>query len=107
LSSKGSKFLGLFIESDSFGQKNVVLFRTWIFICDMDTVPLDKQEKETLLQWLRGHVVRNAQGNPINHRIWFKNIFNPFLRSMGWVIITKCDENGTVIGYQVRKYKRE
>lgn len=65
----------------------------------METVPLEKQEKETLLQWLKGHVVRDDKGFPINHRIWFKNIFNPFLRSMGWVIVTKVDDDGKVIGY--------
>lgn len=73
----------------------------------MDMIPLDTQEKETLLHWLRGHVVRDAQGTPVNHRIWFKNIFNPFLRSMGWAIVTKVDDIGNVIGYQVKKYKRE
>jgi hypothetical protein len=72
----------------------------------METLPLEKPEKETLQQWLKGHLVKDTQGNPVNHRIWFKNIFNPFLRSMGWVIVTKLDDNGNVDGYEIRKYRK-
>ncbi len=72
---------------------------------DRTTLPLAPTERETLQQWLRGHLVKDDEGNPINHRIWFKNIFNPFLRSMGWVIVTKL-ENDAVKGYEVRKYNK-
>lgn len=70
----------------------------------MKTVPLEKNEKETLNQWLKGHMVKDEEGNVINHRIWFKNIFNPFLRSMGWVIVSKVDDKNNLIGYEIRKY---
>lgn len=66
---------------------------------------LKKSEKETLLQWIRGHFLLDNDGNPISHRIWFKNIFNPFLRSMGLVIVTKVDGDKNVVGYEFRKYK--
>jgi hypothetical protein len=72
----------------------------------MNTIPLEKKEKEPLRDWLRGHVIRDSEGNMINHRIWFKNIFNPFLRSMGWVIVTKVNDDGIVSGYQIKKYNK-
>ena len=50
-------------------------------------------------------IIRDAEGNPVNHRIWFKNIFNPFLRKMGWVIVSVLDAGGkNIIGYEIRKY---
>ena len=70
-----------------------------------DLVPLEKNEKKSLNQWLRGNLIKDPTGNPINHRIWFKNIFNPFLRKMGWVIVTKVNDKNEVSGYEVRKYK--
>lgn len=50
-----------------------------------NTVPLNNNEKETLKQWLLGHIIRDKEtGEAINHRIWFKMLFNPFLRKHGW-----------------------
>jgi len=71
-----------------------------------EPVPLDQREKETLKQWLRGHIVKDAEGNAINHRIWFKNIFNPFLRKMGWVIVTQVEDENNVSGYRIMKYPK-
>lgn len=71
----------------------------------METSLLETQKKETLHQWLGGHLVKDVWGNSINHRIWFKNIFNPLLRAMGWLIVTRVDDMGNVDGYEVRKYK--
>jgi len=71
----------------------------------MDTTSLDKAKKETPRQWMEGHIVRDVQENPINHRIWVKNIFNPFLRFMGWVI--NANDNGNVIGYKAKKYNKD
>lgn len=73
----------------------------------MNLIPLNTHEKETFRQWLLGHVIRDPQtGEAVNHRIWFKNIFNPFLRKNGWVIATKVDDNGKVLGYVVKKYNQ-
>jgi uncharacterized protein (DUF111 family) len=73
-----------------------------------NTSPLDKPEKETLRQWLLGHVIRDKQtGEIVHHRIWFKMMFNPFLRKHGWVIATNVDdETGKVLGYVIRKYNK-
>lgn len=70
----------------------------------MNTIPLEKKDKETLKQWLKGHLVRDEKGSVMNHRIWFKNIFNPFLRSMGWVIVSKVGDKDNITGYEIRKY---
>jgi hypothetical protein len=70
----------------------------------METLPLEKTEKETLRQWLRGNMIKDTEGNLINHRIWFKNILNPFLRKMGRVIVSKFTDDNQLLGYEIRKY---
>jgi hypothetical protein len=50
----------------------------------------------------RGYFVYDETGTAINHRIWFKVLFNPVLRLFGWVIATQAD-NGKVLGYTMRK----
>jgi|FAXJ01.1.fsa_nt_gi putative nucleotidyltransferase with HDIG domain len=67
--------------------------------------PLSDREESWLQKWVLSNVIRDKDGTPIMHRIWFKNVFNPFLRKMGWVIATKVDDNGNVLGYIVRKHR--
>ena len=43
----------------------------------------------------------------INHRIWFKILFNPILRKFGWSIVSKyCNNKNKIIGYELRKYPK-
>ena len=70
-----------------------------------DTMPLDKNETTILAKWFKGHIDRDADGNPVTHRVWFKNIFNPFLRKMGWVIVSVTDDDEKeIVKYEIRKY---
>ena len=40
------------------------------------------------------------------HRTWFKIILNPLLRKIGWVIVSRVDEEtDKILGYQLRKFK--
>ncbi len=44
-------------------------------------------------------------GKPVRHRTWFKVLFNPVLRRMGFVIISVFDEpSNRVLGYRLRRY---
>ena len=70
----------------------------------METMPLDKSDKQFLAQWFEGNGIRNEDGELIMHRVWFKNIFNPFLRKMGWVIVSKFTDDDQLLGYEIRKY---
>lgn len=70
-----------------------------------NTEELSSREKSLLNRLFAQRLVRDKNGQPINHRVWFKNIFNPVLRRLGWVIVSYVDD-GKVIGYSVRKYKK-
>lgn len=49
--------------------------------------------------------IRDSKGEIINHRIWFKNAFNPILRKLGFVIVTTLDaETEKIEGYRIRRY---
>jgi len=50
-----------------------------------------------------GKFVRDEKGSIINHRIWFKNIFNPILRKIGFVIVTELDSKENILGYEIRR----
>lgn len=71
-----------------------------------NTEELSPQEKNLLKRIFAQRVIRDKEGNPINHRVWFKNIFNPILRKLGWVIVSNVQDDGTISGYSVRKYKK-
>lgn len=59
-------------------------------------------------QWLLGEEMKGKlifeNGQPINHRIWFKVMLNPILRRFGCVIVSCLDDNNNVTGYQIRRY---
>jgi hypothetical protein len=42
-------------------------------------------------------------GHPV-HRTWFKVVFNPVLRKMGWSIVSHIDEGNQVVGYSMKPY---
>lgn len=71
-----------------------------------NTEDLSVNEKGFLKRLFSQRLVRDKNGTPINHRVWFKNIFNPTLRRLGWVIVSYVDDTGKVVGYSVRKYKK-
>lgn len=62
----------------------------------------EEKDKRFLSNLLSTQLEKDKGGNVIHHRIWFKNIFNPLLRKMGYVIVSKI-ENNKVIGYEIRK----
>jgi hypothetical protein len=72
----------------------------------MNTKSINKLEKKIFHRWFCGYLIKDEQGNFINHRIWFKNILNPFLRLIGCVIVTHVDKTGKIKGYSIRKYKK-
>lgn len=52
-----------------------------------------------------GEFIRDEKGEIVSHRIWFKNIFNPILRKLGFVIVTKLEtETEKLIGYGIKRY---
>ena len=71
----------------------------------MNTEKLSPKEKRWIFTLLQNELIKDEDGNSINHRIWFKNIFNPLLRRLGWVIVTKVDGD-KILGYEIRKYKK-
>lgn len=41
---------------------------------------------------------------PVQHRTWFKVLFNPVLRRIGLVIVSCLNEQNRVLGYRLRRY---
>lgn len=53
---------------------------------------------------LQGKLIVDDNGVPLCHRTWFKIILNPFLRKMGYVIVSKLDASYNVTGYELVSY---
>jgi lipopolysaccharide biosynthesis protein len=53
---------------------------------------------------MSGSFIYNEKGEAIHHCIWFKKLLNPFLRRIGFVIVTNVSEGDEVLGYSIRKY---
>jgi hypothetical protein len=51
----------------------------------------------------QGKFVKDEKGENVCHRIWFKNLFNPIFRKLGFVIVSHV-EGETVIKYSFRLY---
>lgn len=54
--------------------------------------------------YFKGRLIRDKDGSPINHRIWFKVLLNPILRTFGYVIVTHLNEQEDVTGYSLKTY---
>lgn len=52
----------------------------------------------------KGRLVKEKDGTTVCHRVWFKILLNPILRSLGYVIVSHLDAQETVIGYSLQKY---
>lgn len=57
---------------------------------------------------LQGKLIYDADGKLISHRIWFKVILNPILRKLFHKhIVTHLNEDNIVVGYELKKYKKD